>query len=86
MKKIYYTLPFLCADKGFKFVSNVICTNKELVKADHLLTYPNESLWSTIMYVHINTVDTTAPVYVTTGAYPIVKVMAEKIHVFDANM
>ena len=48
-KKIHNALSVLCADKGFKFVDNVIRTNKELVKADHLPTYLIESLWSTII-------------------------------------
>ena len=38
------------------------------------------------MHVQIKMVDPTAAADVATGACPIIKVMAEKTHVFDANM
>ena len=43
-KKILDALPVLYADKGFGFIDDVICTNKELIEADHLLTYPDATL------------------------------------------
>ena len=85
-KKIHNALPVLCVDKGFKFVDDVICTNKELVKLDYLPTYPNTSLWSSIIYIQINTVELFVATDAQTGARPIIKVMAEKTRVFDSNM
>ena len=45
-KKIYDALPVFCADKGFRYIDEILCTNKELVEATFLLTYPDATQWS----------------------------------------
>ena len=40
-KKIIDALPVLCADKGFRYVGEIICTETELVEATFILTYPD---------------------------------------------
>ena len=85
-KEIHNILPVLYADKGFKFVDNVICTNKGLIKTNHLQAYLDETLWSTIVNVKINTVDPTATPDAQTGACPIIKAVLKKTRVFGANM
>ena len=84
-KKIHNVLPVLCAYKGFNFIDNVIRKNKELEKVDHLPVYPDETRWSTILNVEINTVYPTAAADAS-GACPNSKVVAKKTHVFDANL
>ena len=39
-KKLIDALPVLCTDKGFRFVNDIICTDRELVKASFLPSYP----------------------------------------------
>ena len=39
-KKILDALPVFCADKGYKFIDDIIQTNTEKVKTDFTLTYP----------------------------------------------
>ena len=45
-KKIIDALPVFCADKGYKFIDNVIWTNTKLQEASFLPTYPTATLWS----------------------------------------
>ena len=56
-KKILDTLPVFCADKGYRYIDNVIHTNAELVGATFLMQYPNASKWSRSYQVHIQVVD-----------------------------
>ena len=37
---IHDALPVLCADKGFKYLDDVICNNEELNKTTHMQIYP----------------------------------------------
>ena len=46
-KKIIDALPVFCADKGYRFIDNIICTNKELLEKAFLPTYPDPTRWST---------------------------------------
>ena len=50
-KKTNDALLVLCADKGFQFVDNVICTNSELVEMAFLLPYPNKVLLFNVKHV-----------------------------------
>ena len=85
-KKIHDALPILCIEKGLRFINNVIRANKELIKTNHLPTYPDETLWSTVVNIEINLVDLTAAVNTQTGACSIIKVVTTKAHDFYANM
>ena len=52
-KKILDTLPVFCADKGYRFISDVICTNTKLVETTFLPKYPEATKWSKSYHVHI---------------------------------
>ena len=52
-KKIVDALPVFCADKGYRFINDVICTNTELEEVDFLPTYPDPAQWSSIYHVHL---------------------------------
>ena len=56
-KKIVDALPVYCADKGYWYIDNIICTNTELLQAAFLPLYPIASQWSTTYHVEIKTVD-----------------------------
>ena len=40
-KKIIDILPLLCADKNYRYITDVLCTWTDLDKADCILSYPN---------------------------------------------
>ena len=61
-KKIIDALPIFCADKGYKFIDDVVWTNTKLLEAAFLQTYPNAVLWLSTNYVQVDVVDATAPV------------------------
>ena len=73
-KKIHDALPVLCADKGFRFINNVILTNTELIKTNHLPTYPDTTLWWTVANIKIDLVDKNAALDAQNGTRPIIKV------------
>ena len=83
--KIIDTLPVFCADKGYKFINNIIWTNTKLVQAAFLPTYPNATLWSNTYHVQIQTVDPTAAAD-QHNVCPVVTAMQEKSHVFNPNL
>ena len=56
-KKIIDALPVFCADKGYKFIDDVIRTNTELLQAAFLPTYPTATQWSSTYHVQIQVVD-----------------------------
>ena len=74
-----------CADKGYKFINNVIRTNTELLEAAFLPTYPTATLWSTTYHVQVNVVDVLA-VPDQHGVYPLIMKMQQKSNVFDPNL
>ena len=59
-KKIIDALPVFCADKGYKFINDVIWTNTELIQAAFLPTYPDPALWSSTYHVQLNIVNPAA--------------------------
>ena len=56
-KKIIDALPVFCADKGYKFIDNIIQTDIKKVKSDFTPTYPLASQWSNTYYAEVTTVD-----------------------------
>ena len=56
-KKIIDALPVFCADKGYRFIGDVIRTNTELQEAVFLTTYPDPVLWSSTYHVQIDAVN-----------------------------
>ena len=84
-KKIINALPVFCADKGYRFVDEIICKNTELTEADFQETYPLATRWSTKYHFEIVTIDPNAAPDVDGVCLPLIE-MVEKIHVFDANL
>ena len=85
-KKIIDVLPVFCADKGYKFIDNVIWTNTKLLEAAFLPTYPNTTLWSSTYHVQVDVVDATAAVDPQTLCCPLITEMQQKSHVFNPNL
>ena len=56
-KKIIDALPVFCADKGYKYIDNIIWTDKEKKISDFTPTYPLASQWSNTYHVEVVTVD-----------------------------
>ena len=80
-KKLIDALQVLWAEMRFRFVADVICTDRELVKASFL----SEILWLTAMNIQVDTVDPNAPENAA-SARPVITQMVLKIYVFDAIM
>ena len=56
-KKILDALPVFCADKGYKYINDIIRTDKEKKISDFTPTYPDASRWSDTYHVEVTTVD-----------------------------
>ena len=85
-KKIIDALPVFCADKGYRFIDDVIQTNTELLQAAFLPTYPDPALWSSTYHVQINVVNPAAIPDPQTLRRPVIADMQEKSHVFNPNL
>ena len=85
-KKIVDALPVFCADKGYKFINNVIRTNTKQVRSAFMPTYPLASRWSNTYHVQVETVDPTAiPDAITLLCAPIITVQ-KRTNVFNPNL
>ena len=85
-KKIIDALPVFCADKGYKFIDDIIWTSTERLQASFLPTYPDARQWSDTYHVEVVTVDANAQPHVNTGRRPPVIKVQEKTHIFDPNL
>lgn len=85
-KKIIDALPAFCADKGYKFIDNVIRTNTKQVQAAFIPTYPVATQWSNTYHEHVKTVDPAAIPDATTGLCAPITEVHERSHVFDPNL
>ena len=85
-KKIIDVLPVFCADKGYKFIDDVIQTNTKLLEAAFLPTYPEATQWSSTYHVQIDVVNTTVATDPLTGLCPLITEMQRKSHVFNPNL
>ena len=82
-KKIIDALPILCADKGFRFVGEIIRTETELVEATFIPTYPDATQWSTDHEVYVEVVNKQGtPV---SGVFPNMSILTKKSIVTDSN-
>ena len=84
-RRLLMLYQYFCADKGYKFINDVIWTNTKLVQAAFLPTYPNAKLWSNMYLVQIQTVNPTAAAD-QHNVCPVVTAMQEKSYVFDPNL
>ena len=58
-KMILDALPVFCADKGYKYIDDIIRTDIEKKISDFTPTYLLASQWSDTYYVEVATVDPT---------------------------
>ena len=84
-KNIIDALPVFCADKGYKFINDVIWTNTELLEVAFLPTYPNATLWSSTYHIQVDVVGTAA-VPDANSVRPLITEIQWKSHVFDLNL
>ena len=85
-KKIIDALPVFCADKGYRFIDEIICTNKELEEKVFMPTYPDPKRWSKKYHVQVATVDASAKPNPQTGAFPEIMVLHEKCQITHPNL
>ena len=85
LKKIVDTLSVYCADKGYRYIDDIICANTELLEAAFLPVYLDAALWSNTYHGQIKTLNSTvAPdAY---GVCPSIIKMEEKTHIFNSNL
>ena len=84
-KKIMDALPVFCADKGYRFIDEIIRTNKELVEAAFMPTYPDPTRWSTTYHVQVATVNPSGTPD-SKGILPVIMELQQKSHVSDPNL
>ena len=80
-KEIIEALPVFCADKGYKFIDDIIWTNTKRLQASFLPLYPDAGRWSNTYHVEVVTVDANAQPDVNTGLCPRIVKVQEKTHV-----
>ena len=85
-KKIRDALPVFCADKGYKFIDNVIRTNTEQLRSAFMPAYSLASQWLNIYHVQVETVDPTAIPDATTLRCAPVITMQKRTNVFNPNL
>ena len=83
-KKVTDALPVFCADKGYRFINDVIRTNIELLEAAFLPIYPDATQWSFTYHVQIIVVDPIA-VQDANSVCVMRPEMQQKSHIFDPN-
>ena len=83
-KKILDALPVLAADKGYKYMDNIIWTDIEKTISDFTPAYPAASQWSNTYHVEVNTVDPTGTV--TNGTRATVKALQKRTNIHDPNL
>ena len=83
-KKIIDALPVLCADKGFRYVGKIICTEMELVEATFVPSYPDTTKWSSDHEVYDKVVDRSQlPV---AGLHPMMSILTKKTIITNSNL
>ena len=56
-KKILDALPVFCADKGYKYIDDVLRTNVKFTLSKFTPAYPLATRWSDTYHVEVDTVD-----------------------------
>ena len=69
-KKIIDALPLFCANKGYKFINDIIRTSTKRLQASDLPTYPDAGRWSNTYHLEVVTVDANAQPDAQTGRHP----------------
>ena len=84
-KKILDALPVLAADKGYKYIDNIIWTDIEKTISDFTPTYPLASQWSDTYYVEVTTVNPTGGRDANGDRIPIQE-MQKRTNIHDPNL
>ena len=84
-KKILDTLPVFCADKGYKYIDDIIRTDTEKTISDFTPTYPLASQWSSTYHVEVNTVDPNGQLN-TNGTRVIIKALQKRTNIHNPNL
>ena len=85
-KKILDALPVFCADKGYKYIDDIMRTNVEKTLAKFTPTYPAASQWSSTYHVEVVTVDPNATPDSTTKKCPTVVKVQERTNVHNPDL
>ena len=85
-KKIHDALPVFCADKGYKFIDDVIQTNTKKLRSAFMPTYPLVSQWLNTYYVEVKTVDPQAVPDATTHKRAPIITTQKRTNVFNPNL
>ena len=84
-KKILDALPVLAADKGYKYIDDIIWTDIKKTISDFTPAYPAASQWSNTYHVEVNTVDPTGQLN-TNGTRVTVKALQKRTNIHDPNL
>ena len=84
-KKIIDAIPVLCADKGFRYIDEIICTNKEEVESTFLPAYPDANQWFYNHEVYVEVVDKSKTVG-KDGLHPMESIMTNKTIITNSNL
>ena len=84
-KKILDALPVSCADKGYKYIDDIIWTDIKKVKSDFMPTYPLASQWSNTYHVEVDTVDPDGQLDANDN-HIIVKTLQKRTNVHDPSL
>ena len=85
-KKIFDALPVFCADKGYKYINDIIRTETEKVISDFTPTYPLASQWSSTYHVEVVTVDPQATPDTTTLKRPTVIKLQKRTNIHNPDL
>ena len=83
-KKIIDALPVLCADKGFRYVREIICTEMELVESTFVPSYPDATKWSLDHEVYVEVVDKNQPPV--KGLHQTMSILTKKTIITNSNL
>ena len=84
-KKILDALPVFCADKGYKYIDNIIRTDTEKTISNFTPVYPLASQWSHTYYVEVTTVNPTGTRDANGLRIPIQE-MQKRTNIHDPNL
>ena len=84
-KKIIGALPIFCADKNYRYIDDIICTNTKLTKANFVPSYLVITQWLSMYHVNLGSVNPIVGLNIPSGARPTCTEMIEKSPIFYPN-
>ena len=85
-KKILDALPVFFANKGYKFIDDIVQTNIKQVRPAFMPAYPLASQWSNTYHVQVETVDPLAIPDPTTLLRAPIVTMQKRTNVFNPHL